>query len=105
MRDSLSRFDAIMPRFTRPSSLAPYVYACKIQVHPGLTLTLNLTLTLTLITLTLTLTVTLTLTLTLILNLNLTLTLTLTQADPNARVPSFFETAQQLLAVPGSPEP
>ena len=35
VRDSLSRFDAIMPRFTRPSSLAPYVYACKIQVHPS----------------------------------------------------------------------
>ena len=31
VRDSLNRFDAIMPRFTRPSSLAPYVYACKIQ--------------------------------------------------------------------------
>ena len=31
VRDSLRRFDAIMPRFTRPSSLAPYVYACKIQ--------------------------------------------------------------------------
>ena len=35
VRDSLRRFDAIMPRFTRPSSLAPYVYACKIQVHPS----------------------------------------------------------------------
>jgi len=31
VRDSLNRFDAIMPRFTRPSTLAPYVYACKIQ--------------------------------------------------------------------------
>jgi len=31
VRDSFNRFDGIMPRFTLPSSLVPYVLACKIQ--------------------------------------------------------------------------
>ena len=31
VRDSFERFDGIMPRFTRPSTLTPYVFACRIQ--------------------------------------------------------------------------
>ena len=31
VRDSFNRFEGIMPRFTLPSSLLPYVFACKIQ--------------------------------------------------------------------------
>jgi glutathione S-transferase len=31
VRDSFERFDGIMPRFTLPSSLTPYIFACRIQ--------------------------------------------------------------------------
>ena len=31
VRDSFERFDGIMPRFTRPSALTPYVFACRLQ--------------------------------------------------------------------------
>ena len=31
VRDSFERFEGIMPRFTKPSRVAPYVLACKIQ--------------------------------------------------------------------------